>query len=404
MSDINLKIRNFGPIKEADINVRKYNVFIGHTSSGKSVAAKLLTIFKEFVELDENNINFSAFQNLLIQYNINFDFKRNTEIKYSDHRGECTVVKGKVFHISSYRMSLTLSNSREDLSKRIHAKNANDAIALIKNLYSKESGSDWIKKIEDIILNMRESSKPVYIPAERLLITMFSDSIFSLLNVGVNIPVCIKRFGSQYEKSRNEYKEANRIATIDVMDIKVSFSNEVDMIYLNDNTKIEVGQASSGIQSIIPLWFVFNYFISQVYSDFLVIEEPELNLFPSAQVKLINTIIKEMQIKEGKLVLTTHSPYVLSVIDNLILANEVRVNAKKGTKKIVESKIKELIPSMALIDFNDVSSYFFDSNGKVIEVRDEENKLVGGEYIDDASNESSRIFAELYNLKGEYGV
>lgn len=95
MSDINLKIKNFGPIKEADINVRKYNVFIGHTSSGKSVAAKLLTIFKEFVKLDENNINFSVFQNLLIQYNINFDFKRNTEIKYSDDKGEYIVVKGK---------------------------------------------------------------------------------------------------------------------------------------------------------------------------------------------------------------------------------------------------------------------------------------------------------------------
>ncbi len=227
---------------------------------------------------------------------------------------------------------------------------------------------------------------------------MFSDSIFSLLNVGVNIPFCIMKFGSLYEKSRNDYKENKQKASIDVMNIQVEFSNDCDFVYLADNKKIELGQTSHGIQSIVPLWIVFNYFVAEYNRDFLVIEEPELNLFPSAQVRLINSLIEKMKLKDGSVVLTTHSPYILSVIDNLILANEINRKAKKGKKKITAAKIKNLIPSMALIDFNEVSSYFFDNNGHVSDIRDERNRLVGGERIEDASNETSYIFMELSNL------
>lgn len=40
-----LKVINFGAIKSADIEIKKYNFFIGHTSSGKSTIAKLIAIF-----------------------------------------------------------------------------------------------------------------------------------------------------------------------------------------------------------------------------------------------------------------------------------------------------------------------------------------------------------------------
>ena len=48
----------------------------------------------------------------------------------------------------------------------------------------------------------------------------------------------------------------------------------------------------------------------------LVIEEPELNLFPSTQHFLIDWIIKKVRKSNGSIVITTHSPYVLSVVDN----------------------------------------------------------------------------------------
>ena len=103
-----------------------------------------------------------------------------------------------------------------------------------------------------------EECIPVYIPAERLLISTFSNSIFSLLQAGASIPDCIKDFGSLYEKARIQYKNID----INILDIKVSFNNNGDTVYLmNENKEVKLSQTSSGIQSIIPLWIVFNQYV-----------------------------------------------------------------------------------------------------------------------------------------------
>ena len=134
----------------------------------------------------------------------------------------------------------------------------------------------------------------VYIPAERLLISTFSNSIFSLLQAGASIPDCIKDFGSLYEKARTQYKNID----IDILNIQVSFNNNGDTIYLtNEHKELKLSQASSGIQSIIPLWTVFNQYVESKKKQMLVIEEPELNLFPSTQHFLIDWIIKNEKIK-----------------------------------------------------------------------------------------------------------
>ena len=161
--------------------------------------------------------------------------------------------------------------------------------------------------------------------------------------------------------------------------------------------EVKLSQTSSGIQSIIPLWIVFNQYVESKKKQILVIEEPELNLFPSTQHFLIDWIMRKMRKSNGSIVITTHSPYVLSVVDNLILAQEILKKSNK--KKLVLSKIKELIPSMALIDFDDVSSYFFHSDGTVKDIRDTDIKSLGAEYIDTASDKLGYIFDELCNIE-----
>ena len=75
-----LIVKNFGPIKEAEIDLTKYVVFIGDTSTGKSVLAKLISIFRDFNNLVKNkieNVNYEKeldFVNQLKNYNIDFDF------------------------------------------------------------------------------------------------------------------------------------------------------------------------------------------------------------------------------------------------------------------------------------------------------------------------------------------
>lgn len=401
-----LIVKNFGAIKSAEIEIKKYNFFIGHTSSGKSTIAKLLAIFNNSVFWAIKEGDFKGFFKLLEKYNINFDFKPSTIIKYSNDKYYWEIGENK-FH-SNYKDAdlmemASTSESYDFILKFIEKKESESSLkdlidALknsVKNSKLKKDDTFFPLFIKPLLMSIiYEECIPVYIPAERLLISTFSNSIFSLLQAGASIPDCIKDFGSLYEKARTQYKNID----IDILNIQVSFNNNGDTIYLtNEHKELKLSQASSGIQSIIPLWTVFNQYVESKKKQMLVIEEPELNLFPSTQHFLIDWIIKKMRKSNGSIVITTHSPYVLSVVDNLILAREI-LN-KSNNKRKIQSQIKELIPSMALIDFHEVSSYFFHSDGIVKDILNTELKSVGAEYIDEASNELGYIFDELCNIE-----
>ena len=404
-----LKVRNFGAIKEADIDIKKYNILIGHTSSGKSIIAKLLSIFNNHSFWSTLDGDFTAFLRLLEKYNINFPFNDSTLILYQKDSYYWEIKKDH-FHSNYNDADLISSATSEDsydfilkfIDKKSQDNNFSELIKSLRKITSKESESfdkkdpfytDFVKPI--LLGVIYDKCTPVYIPAERILISIFSNNIFSLLQAGTNIPQCIKDFGSLYEKARN----INKSIDIDIMNIKIVFSNEEDYVILkNNDEKIKLTQASSGIHSIIPLWTVFNQFASNKEKQILVIEEPELNLFPISQVYLIDWIIKKMRKSKGKIVITTHSPYVLSTIDNLIFGYKILAETK-DKKTTVAKKIKEIIPSWSLVNFKEVSSYFFSSDGIVKPIKDNDLKTIGAEYIDEASDILSFTFNELCKLE-----
>ncbi|MFM2376713.1 MAG: hypothetical protein RLZZ165_1810, partial [Bacteroidota bacterium] len=74
-------VKNFGPIKEIDIEVKDVNVLIGTTGSGKSTIAKLLVIFRSLSFLMERDKT-SIFPKQLRDMNIDFPVSDQTEIQY----------------------------------------------------------------------------------------------------------------------------------------------------------------------------------------------------------------------------------------------------------------------------------------------------------------------------------
>ena len=337
-----LSIENFGPIKEADVNIKDINIFIGTTSSGKSTVAKLMSIFKS-TSL-RAAINFERFAKLLADYNIDFEIGRLTKIRY-----ECgssfIEVKGKTIH-------------------------TNYPVTDITNAYN-----------------------PIYIPAERIFFSTISQSIFSLMSNNVSLPKWIIDFGAKFEQARNSIKHFS----VDFLKASYEYDDSTDYITLPGNVKIKLSQASSGLQSVIPLILViqFNTEPNKKVEDFFIIEEPELNLYPSSQKDLIEYIIDRINQSSDKIVITTHSPYLLTSIDNLIQANNV---AGKNKSTDVSNEVKKLIPSSSWLDFNNISCYFFDKGG-CKSTLDEENKSIGPSNIDDISLEISDTFEKLLVLK-----
>lgn len=396
-----LKISNFGAIKEANLEIKKINVFIGHTSTGKSTAAKLLTIFNSDELLGVPHGNISGFEKLLKKYDIDFDINEDSEIYYKQNEYFWKISKGK-FETNNDDAEILKYPNRSDLIKRFlnQKQDVEEFRSLITTVEETLKIDNSVLQemllsstIQAYIRSKHQFKNPIYIPAERLLISTFSNSMFSLLEAGATIPECISRFGALYESARRRRKET----FIDILKIKVQFDKDNDTVTISDNTQISLKQASSGILSILPLWTVLEYHLNKSNNNLILIEEPELNLYPTVQLDLINWIMGKMRyVDSNSIVITTHSPYILTAIDDLIMGYDI-YNKNRNQPEII-TKIATLLPKYSLIDFNNISSYFFAENGIIKDIRDKETRSVGAEYLDEASERTSHIFNELSNL------
>ncbi|MBO7539995.1 MAG: AAA family ATPase [Prevotella sp.] len=415
-----ISVSNFGPIKKANIETKQFNIFIGNTSTGKSVVAKLITIFNSQQFTDIPVGDFASFQKLLADYCIDFQFSDTTTINVIQDNIEWNITKNSITRVGEPSTPLDFikpdgisdfHDFSKEFAKHYADKKEDDVLQNARINMMKVIKEGAIKGEMDfspmtqfqkdlmyytIIQYVNIMYSPVYIPAERILISIYSNSIFNLLRSGSTIPQSIKNFGSLYENARNSLSKME----IDFLKMKVTFSKESDTILLNNGTELKFNQASSGIQSLIPLWAVLvNCFSSHPKS--VVIEEPELNLFPTLQVHLISNIVKLINNSKSSIVITTHSPYILSIIDNLIYANDIYIKANTLGKKNQRQKVLRLVKKDTLINYEKVAAYCFNDDGTVQLINDPDMRSTGSFAIDEASNETSRLFNKLMSIEDE---
>ncbi|MFC5683329.1 AAA family ATPase [Flavobacterium sp. MAHUQ-51] len=392
-----LIVKNFGPIKEAEIDLTKYVVFIGDTSTGKSVLAKLISIFRD------NDLTFAIdrleeLRKLFIHYNIDFSFKKssfeyiNDSLKIAVFNREIKVFENEnllIFDEDSDRHRYTKKEALIDINNRINKILKND-----KNLYGFEEIDEVKKMLEEFIAVNKKSpySLPIYIPAERILVSMLSTSVSGLWANNVALPSCFKDFSARYEVARKEIKELY----FEPFGIQYNSDNESDYVKF-ENNEYRLTQTSSGIQSLMPLLLVFEYEINYSNNKLnktILIEEPELNLFPIKQKKLIDCIIQKIRLTDHKLIITTHSPYILSSLDTLMLAKNT-FNEHSDLKE----EIAAIVSEDKWIDYDDISVYEVRNDGKVYSIKNEEFRSIDANAIDGVSDIISEEFDKLTELR-----
>ena len=198
---------------------------------------------------------------------------------------------------------------------------------------------------------------------------------------------------------RKELKNASKtikVLSVDFLNISCEFSKAFEKISLEDGSKIKLTQASSGFRSVIPLIMLVQK-ASMVGENqkksMLVIEEPELHIHPSTQKSLTEFIITSVNNSNTKLIMLTHSPYVLTTLDNLIQANNAAL-AQPDRR----NKITELISDDKWIDFARVCCYYF-RNGTCSSILNPKLRLIESSAIDDVSIELSQTFEKLLAIK-----
>lgn len=412
-----LIVKNFGPLKDIDIEVREMVTFIGAQASGKSTLAKLLSILE-----DENFRRNSkiTFEEELNKYNMKSFLNDETIINYS--KGDYSFTfKNHEYSKTNPRELIKeqfvdfLKNSKSKEEKNEEFKNLlkHDLISNWKNQFTPQIVNDIFKKLnthfndgsksyeipildfflyyETILteygINIKFDS--LYIPSERNFLHLIVENTLGLINNNVRIPKHLLEIGQEYEKAIHTIKELP--LTIINKNFKYKREGKTSYIYHNDNEKVDLLESASGLQSIIPILLLVEYSktLKEEYNFNFVVEEPELNLYPKAQHLLVQYLIKNCLFDRKNLILTTHSPFVLASINNLLLAYD------KGQKNPKE--VNKIIKKESWLNPKNFIAYEL-KNGKAKKIMTDKLGQISENMIDGVSDAFANEFDKLLDL------
>ena len=92
----------------------------------------------------------------------------------------------------------------------------------------------------------------------------------------------------------------------------------------------------------------------------------------------------------NKVILTTHSPYILGSINNMLYANRI-------AKKVGKSKVNKIMNQLKWLEFTKLSAYFVE-NGVLDSCLDGEFESIKNEVIDNASDEINADYDKMLDL------
>jgi predicted ATPase len=129
-----------------------------------------------------------------------------------------------------------------------------------------------------------------------------------------------------------------------------------------------------------------------------IIEEPEQNLFPLSQRNVLNSLLEFNNAGDGnELILTTHSPYILSYLMLAIKAAELK--EKANGKEEVLSEIYKIVPEKAITPMKDVVIYELNDNGTISELKQVYGLPSNDNFLSNELGEVNTLFSELMEIE-----
>ncbi len=399
-----LKIQNFGPIKQGMkenkgfIEIKKVTIFIGSQATGKSTIAK---VYSTFLWLEKALLRGDIKESYVTSY--------NRFIKeFCNYQGLKSYFKDKTYlHFKGKAYSFIYKDKKLSIKK--------------------EENNYLIPQI-------------MYVPAERNFLSL------------VNNPEKLKQLPSPLytflEEFENAKKEETSLLKLPINNLSFQFKkqNKKSMI-IGDSHEIMLSEASSGIQSLLPLYLVSKYLSSNINKEhdsstqklsienyiklkkdiekiftnnklskevkevalelvsskwsnecFInIVEEPEQNLFPESQKKLLESLFEFVNTTQGnELIITTHSPYI---INYLTLSIKGRMVLDKITDNdLLKSKLNEIVSSKSCIDGEEAIVYEL-IDGEIKLLPTYHNMPSDNNYLNNFLDETNDSFNKLLDIE-----
>ncbi len=371
-----IRLKNVGPIKNGLQGTSEYiefkgiTVFIGNQGTGKSTIAKLFSTLS-WIEKALVRGDFSP------QYVMQYNRFKNKFLAYQN--------------ISNYL-------------------NNNSSFEYVGNAFDFEYSNGQFKVTEKQY-NKYSFPKIMYVPAERNFVS------------SVERPDLIKRLPLPLYTFMDEYEDAKQNTkgnfVLPIGNVKFEYRKQTKKSYIvGSDYNLELTEASSGYQSLVPLIMVTKHLsdiiknkindtrkelnrdeeekirkaISELvkdnkiteevfkaaleeissrfqYNSFInIVEEPEQNLFPTSQKKILFELLRYYNENvNNNFVMTTHSPYIINylslAIQSAYLKEKISKIEQEDKKNELLGKLNQNVPLESSVDTSRVNIYQIDDTG-----------------------------------------
>lgn len=386
-----IEIYNFGPIKKLDINLDKdLEVVIGPQASGKSTFSKTVYFCRRVRD------NFSQYlvkiMNSVYWYNdeLYVDFLKSIRRLFMGYFG--TTKHMQQFKIVYYydkkkERSLTIQLGKDHFAQFAFSANMKEEICALmeqavqiakvshetKNLtqaFLTQSG--FMEKIKTSVNQIFcDDDMLIYIPAGRNMLAIVPDAFGTKNTTEADDEVQVDitqidfitqefiqyirnlktNFGSKLEDIRQNYLKTvtGQIRNQDVelackliRDVlRADYVNDQDgeKLYYDNEHWVKLMFGSSGQQEIVWALNIIFMIILKNEKTFLVFEEPESHLFPDSQETLAELVALMINSSKSQVMITTHSPYMLTAMNLLIYSGKEEKN-NTAENSVVRKEIR----------------------------------------------------------------
>jgi predicted ATPase len=310
-----IKVKNLGTIKEGTVELSKnLIIFTGQNNTGKSYMAYLIYGLYA-IKINQANLMTKIFASKTI----------TPTIKISDNKP----LPNSIHFFPAERSAINM------LAKEVYREKASKLDEISQKLLADDDLESVVKSIKQ---------KGELVPRYPLAV---SDYLFFINDL------------AYISKNESDFADfADEIETM-LLQGKVSVSEYGDIKFTPGEAKqLDIHLCSSLVKSLSGLVLYFRHVAQK--NDVIMMDEPELNLHPDSQ-RIVASILAKAVNRGFKLILSTHSDYIIKEFNNLIMLN-----------KASETDLEEFgYDKKAVLDKDKISAYFFsDSTIEPIEVSD----------------------------------
>lgn len=418
-----LVVNDFSCIVSADFEVSGLTVLIGPSASGKSILSKLIFFFNDLLndqwQTLEEGKGINSFKTLVKEkfkewfpveawgdgkFQIEFysgEYQvRISRIEYRKKLGDNMRVWLSPFFEGQYEYALSALKE----TARFSDQNLMDHRLLVANFDLQEK----LRKITKKRLGEDHVDSQTFIPAGRSFFTSIGKSIAAFEHSRILDPM-ILRFGRFYAsvRERRFHMASSKAQPLlngrldSLMSGALVFERNKEYLRTEDGRKVPFSAMSSGQQELMPLVLALKRRAVMLdmpdFQQMLFVEEPEAHLFPAAQSSLVEVFVHFLAQSRGraKMLITTHSPYVLAKLNNLIKAKEV-AGTRKGTRRSLQ--VQEIIKEDYWLDGANLNAYAIIS-GRLERIQDVDDNLIEAEYLDEVSGSIAAEFSRLLEVE-----